>query len=131
MVNLLFSPFGNIRRLPFFLGLIATTCMLWAALALYFFPTYFLMHKEYQHWAIALTILSYLIGLLFALGTLWGVICLHLKRLADLRLSCFFIITPFACGAAEGYFMNTPYNTVIHAISLTYYCGLLFWPSRV
>lgn len=131
MYNLLFSPFGTINRLPFFLGLIASIFMLWAAIALYFFPTYFLMHEEFQHWTIVMIIFSYAVGLTFGMGSLWSAICLHVKRLTDLKLPFYLVLIPFACGTAEGYLIGTPYNIVAHVISLIYFGGLLFWPSRV
>lgn len=131
MFSFLFSPFGNISRLPFFLGLLVSICMMWASVALFFFPTYFLMHKAFHQWVVVLTMFCYLIGVIVGFASLWSAICLHLKRIADLRLSCFLIIIPFACGVAENYLMNTPYSIVIHIILITYLCGLLFWPSRV
>lgn len=130
MFNLLFSPFGNISRIPFVLGLVASICMVWAAIALFFLPTYFLMHKEYQHWVAVLTMICYLIGMTFGFASLWSAVCLHLKRIADLKLPYFLIIIPFACGAAESYLFNTPFSYAIHAVILVYFCGLLFWPSR-
>lgn len=131
MFNLLFSPYGSITRLPYFIGLVCSTLLMCLSIGLLFLPGYWFTRPHMLGAAPILTVVLYLIAAIFAGMSFWCTVCIHLKRLTDLRVTRWLILIPFIGGIAEKSVTIPPLQLFIQLLIFAYILVLLLWPSRL
>lgn len=134
MWKLYFSPAGAIHRLHYLYGLIVSTGLLAIGYIFAGLPLIKLVsmphHPRIAQYAPKLAIVLYAICFIFVLLSTWVNICVHLKRLYDLRMPRFLVIIPYFYVMSQKYIPNSIQNTLMIILVTVYIMCLLFWPSR-
>jgi uncharacterized membrane protein YhaH (DUF805 family) len=124
-LNLLFSPEGAIRRIPFFLGILLSTALG------YLLNVLFDLALTVSH-ADHLLLITYLLLITIVLIGFWMNTCLTLKRLSDLDVTRWLILIPILNAYAARFMPDSmPLLIANLAISVIFFLILLLWPSRV
>lgn len=130
MFSLFFSPYGMIDRLHFFIGFLTTILFSMLGLGLLFIPELVFINPTIKNLGPIASFLMYTLGTLFLIASLWTTICVHSKRLADLNLKRFWVVTPFVAAFGQMFVVQWYMRIIFYIILITYLICLFFWPSR-